>query len=230
MTTAARPTFCPAKGSKLEAKAPSLQYSSRDQPAHKNLKFRQSGQSSLGDVKDIDFKSLVKSKEPGSATIDPLKGTSFDTPKHVRYPGDDEGSLQALGNGRSDQSGCDDSEDDIGDRDGPSATRRDFEGGDDSEGIASLSDEEDDEELLMKELAKIKQEREEKKQKMQLEAEQILTGNPLRFQERGIVKKDWTQDIVFTNQAKRDGRPKRRFINDLVRSDFHKKFMDKYFK
>lgn len=41
MTTASRPTWCPAKGDELDINAaPSLYYSAKDQIAHKKLKIR----------------------------------------------------------------------------------------------------------------------------------------------------------------------------------------------
>ncbi|OII76927.1 hypothetical protein cand_022700 [Cryptosporidium andersoni] len=42
------------------------------------------------------------------------------------------------------------------------------------------------------------------------------------------LKKRWTDDVVFSNQSKREKKVKKRFINDTVRSDFHKQFLKKY--
>ncbi len=45
------------------------------------------------------------------------------------------------------------------------------------------------------------------------------------------VKRRWDEDVVFRNCAKQEDREKKpRFINDAIRSDFHKRFMDKYIK
>ena len=44
------------------------------------------------------------------------------------------------------------------------------------------------------------------------------------------MKRRWDDDVVFKNQARgteERGREKR-FVNDLLRSDFHRRFMDKY--
>ena len=38
----------------------------------------------------------------------------------------------------------------------------------------------------------------------------------------------WYEDAVFKNQAKNEPTERKRFINDTVRSDFHKKFLNKY--
>ena len=42
------------------------------------------------------------------------------------------------------------------------------------------------------------------------------------------LKKRWHEETVFKNQAKNLPKVKKRFINDTVRSDFHRKFMSKY--
>jgi protein CWC15 len=45
------------------------------------------------------------------------------------------------------------------------------------------------------------------------------------------MKRKWNDDVVFRNQAaKEKGGGERRFINDTVRNDFHKRFMDKFMK
>ena len=47
----------------------------------------------------------------------------------------------------------------------------------------------------------------------------------------GRMKRRWNDDVVFRNQAK--GEPdqnKKRFINDTVRNDFHKRFLNKFIK
>jgi protein CWC15 len=44
------------------------------------------------------------------------------------------------------------------------------------------------------------------------------------------VKRRWNDDVVFKNQAKDEPEVKKRFINDTVRSDFHRSFMKKYIK
>lgn len=100
-------------------------------------------------------------------------------------------------------------------------------------------DEEDETAQLMAELAKIKAERAEaaakaaaeqaKKDEEQREKD-IALGNPLLNKQEYGVKRRWDDDVVFKNQARgTDERGKdKRFVNDLLRSDFHRRFMDKY--
>lgn len=106
------------------------------------------------------------------------------------------------------------------------------------------SDDEDEEAALQAELAKIRAERAAVKAKEEAEAaaeeqsqmeEAALTGNPLlnssSAASSGRLKRRWNDDVVFRNQAR--GEPnqnKKRFINDTVRNDFHKRFMNKFIK
>jgi len=120
----------------------------------------------------------------------------------------------------------------------------------DAESSGSSSEEEDSDEddesedetaELMRELAKIKKERaeaaaKEAAEKAAKEEEErefnIARGNPLLNSQDYGVKRRWDDDVVFKNQGrgtseKEKGRGKE-FVNDLLRSDFHKRFMNKY--
>ncbi|KAJ1475545.1 Pre-mRNA-splicing factor Cwf15/Cwc15 [Baffinella frigidus] len=88
----------------------------------------------------------------------------------------------------------------------------------------------------MKELERIKREREEDaakkmaKDKARDEEERqdaMLRGNPLMGGAFG-VKRRWDDDVVFRNQAREDAPVKKQFINDTIRNDFHRKFLHKY--
>ncbi|ODN74146.1 hypothetical protein L202_07597 [Cryptococcus amylolentus CBS 6039] len=81
---------------------------------------------------------------------------------------------------------------------------------------------------------------------------EIATGNPLMNLQAALgtapdtpgsttassvsggfaVKKRWDDDVIFKNQAVGiDDRPKKgEFVNDLLRSEFHKKFMNRFIK
>lgn len=97
-------------------------------------------------------------------------------------------------------------------------------------------DEEEDTEELMRELAKIKREREAEEEKLKEQQgkvdersrrDEVFKGNPL-LQAELSLKRKWDDDTVFKNQARTAPKQKLRYINDSVRSDFHKKFLDKY--
>lgn len=46
----------------------------------------------------------------------------------------------------------------------------------------------------------------------------------------GGLKRRWDDDVVFKNQAKGDivRKPQKRFINDTIRSDFHRSFLTRF--
>ena len=136
------------------------------------------------------------------------------------------------------------------------AGQRDTDGSEEeSDGGANDDDEDDDDdddtEALMAELNRIKQERaaeaarleaERKAREEKIRVENILKGNPLLNPSASSskssepvdfkVKRRWDDDVVFKNCAKGDvsNNKKRDFINDTLRSEFHKKFMDRYIK
>ena len=68
--------------------------------------------------------------------------------------------------------------------------------------------------------------------------ENILSGNllnltgPSQLQANFKVKIRWDDDVVFKNCVKGVDNQKKdkRFVNDILRSEFHKKFMEKYIK
>ena len=109
----------------------------------------------------------------------------------------------------------------------------------DTESEDSESDSEDSEDEtaeLLRELEKIKQERAEKKaqedteraaQDQEQRESDIAYGNPLLNPNKSAdTNKRWDDDVVFRNQARgteKKGKPE--FVNDLLRSDFHKRFM-----
>ena len=106
----------------------------------------------------------------------------------------------------------------------------------------SSSEDDDDTAALYAELAKIKAERAAEKARQEAEAavkdrderdRALATGNPLLNigPKDFTVKRRWDDDVIFKNQARGvDDKPKNRFVNDMLRSDFHRKFLNKYVK
>lgn len=115
---------------------------------------------------------------------------------------------------------------------------------DDNDSDLDDSDDEDEEAALQAELAKIRNERAAMKARADAEAvadeqaqmeEAALTGNPLlnstASSSNGKLKRRWNDDVVFRNQARSEpDQNKKRFINDTVRNDFHKRFLNKFMK
>ena len=95
---------------------------------------------------------------------------------------------------------------------------------------------------IKREKAADEQEKEEKRQQEEekIRMENILSGNPLLKEKYAgptsdksdmKVKRRWDDDVVFKNCSRAEPDKKEKaFINDSLRSDFHRKFMDKYIK
>ncbi|VDD90398.1 unnamed protein product [Enterobius vermicularis] len=222
MTTAHRPTFVPARGGtgKNEGDLSKLsqQYSSKDMPSHTKLKYRQKGQSHADEVRSKDLRRELEEKERIASRE--RRSREGYNPSSVGSSSSKKPRIEAVSHAALDE---DDPYDNYEDED------------DDS-------DEEDTAEL-MAELARIKKERAvEKAQRDAAEAEErerirtenLLHGNPLLNTDTSDfkVRRRWDDDVVFKNCAKGlDERKKEpTFINDAIRSEFHKKFMEKYIK
>jgi protein CWC15 len=113
--------------------------------------------------------------------------------------------------------------------------------GDDSDSDDSDESDEDDEAALQAELEKIRAEREAAKRKEEEEAnvmkekeleEEAMVGNPLLGIETksSKLKRKWNDDVVFRNQARGEPEVQKRFINDTIRNDFHKRFLNKFIR
>ncbi|XP_038208919.1 protein CWC15 homolog A [Zerene cesonia] len=216
MTTAARPTFDPARGGQgrgeKDLSAISRQYSSRDLPGHTKLKYREQGQSTTDELRSRDFRKELDERE-----------------KEVKAPARRQNEPPAKKT-KADQV--------------PAAS---LDADDPLEGDSSDSDDSDDDTAaLLAELNKIKKERaieqakkdaEKKQEEERIRMENILSGNPLlNYSAAGQkndlkVKRRWDDDVVFKNCARSEPEKKANtFINDSLRSEFHKKFMEKYVK
>ncbi|PGG97013.1 pre-mRNA-splicing factor cwc15 [Helicocarpus griseus UAMH5409] len=235
MTTAHRPTFDPARG-KEALRGPA--YHQRLLPAHTLLKTRKPGQGGAADAKRDLRAELLKAEASHFAK----KGISQDK-SSSSTPSAIEPSVpkRQLENGPSEDV-SDDVEDSEAKRRRILEETRDIDADSDGSESESSEDESDDDEdetaELMRELEKIKRERAEQKAKEEQEREaqeqekreaDIARGNPLLNPQDFNVKRRWDDDVVFKNQARgTENRGKKEFVNDLLRSDFHKRFMSKY--
>ncbi|NWZ90450.1 CW15A protein, partial [Nesospiza acunhae] len=231
MTTAARPTFEPARGGRGKGEGDlsqlSKQYSSRDLPSHTKIKYRQTTQDAPEEVRNRDFRRELEERERVAARE---KNRDRPTREHTA-------SSSVSKKPRLDQIPAAnlDADDPLTDED------------DEDEDLEDSDD--DDTAALLAELEKIKKERAEeqarKEQEQKAEEERIrmenillsrnpplnLTG-PAQPQANFKVKRRWDDDVVFKNCAKGIDETKKdkRFVNDTLRSEFHKKFMEKYIK
>ncbi|KAK5128004.1 hypothetical protein LTR85_005121 [Meristemomyces frigidus] len=255
MTTAHRPTFDPARGKDA---ARGEAYHQRLLPAHKTLKYRQAAQGAPDVQAKRDLRAeLLKAeakyyakKEGRELAEDDEEDAVTDAGKErlaIEDSGIDGGAKrklsQAEGGGGADG---DPDEDYEAKKRRVLEETRDIDADSDDADASSDSDSSDEEEEdetaeLMRELAKMKAERAEtaakeaavqaKKDEEQREKD-IALGNPLLNEGRQDygVKRRWDDDVVFKNQARgtEERGKEKRFVNDLLRSDFHRRFMDKY--
>ncbi|KAJ3168958.1 hypothetical protein HDU88_001285 [Geranomyces variabilis] len=228
--TTARPTWHPAIGGhqlRDTNSAPTHNISSRDLATQTKLKLRQQGQNAPGEIDEMLMKERLAEKERQHF----LKANGGDKNQSLRevVPEDEPLKRKRIDDGPSIDK--DDSDDAGGD-----------EGSADESDSSSDDDDDDDEAELLRELEKIRKERAEEKERAERERQQAeeqqreeeaLTGNPLLDAAAPAkdfsVKRRWDDDVVFKNQSKgHDENPKKRFINDVLRSDFHRKFLSKY--
>lgn len=230
MSTAHRPCFHPAVGRSAQGGyrviAPSGK--SRGEGGDRTMKLRAAGQNAPSEVAGRDLKAELEARErrhleeTGRAAVGLVEGPPAkegDAPKPQRLAD-------------VDLSRFDDADDD-------GSSGGDDEGDDDGDDDDDSSSDEDEEAELMRELARIRREREEKaraeeeEKKREADAE-LMRGNPLLASGSSggaaafTVKRRWNDDVVFKNQARDEPKRKKRFINDTVRSDFHRAFISKY--
>ncbi|KAI0821301.1 Pre-mRNA-splicing factor Cwf15/Cwc15 [Irpex lacteus] len=154
----------------------------------------------------------------------------------------------------------DDDEDEDGSEAGPKKAEGGEESDNEEDEDDDDDDEDDDEDEsaeLLRELEKIKRERAEEKERQEREQSassaaqreaEIATANPLLNLAAALgqtpngvnttvpgtfaVKRRWDDDLIFKNQAmsSRDKDKSGQFVNDLLRTEFHKKFMAKFIK
>ncbi|KAJ8439669.1 hypothetical protein Cgig2_017942 [Carnegiea gigantea] len=230
MTTAARPTWAPAKGGNEQGGTrifgPSQKYSSRDLAAHTNLKPRKEGQDTQDELQKRNLREELEERERRHFSS---KDKSYSDDRDRRR-----GHLLLEGSKR-------DAEDRIVPRH-EDADDSDVDVKSDDESDDEDDDDEDDTEALLAELEQIKRERaeekalqERQKQEEELKAKEaeLVRGNPLiNFNNptNFNVKRRWDDDVVFKNQARGEAKAPKRFINDTIRNDFHRKFLQKYMK
>lgn len=257
MTTAHKPTWTPAVGASTGDMmmqgnyrgAVSHQFSARDMPSHLKIKMRKHGQSTQAEIRGKDLRRELEEREQkhfagkGSGHAAKRRGVAQITDSAHRKKRRQKLLTNQAGTGKRR----------ARKKKRPTTKKADGEF-DDSDDTASSSEDDksssgsdsDDEEalLLELELQKIKKERaeerraqaaEEAKRKADEKAESILKGNPLMDPSkplnapgRSVVTRRWDDDVVFKNQARDEPKLKKRFVNDTIRNDFHRRFLTKY--
>ena len=200
MSTAHRPTFNPARGSRtgVNVAIPTKTVRALDLPGETKLLHRDA-------PSEANKKELKRKLEASDPALSAAKRRPESQPLAIENPGDE-------------ISFPEDADELV---------------------LAESSDEDssdDDEEDLLRELARIKEERAEEEAKRLAEEaareraiqEQEMSGaNPL-IGGAAVLRRRWDDDTVFQGQARNAPKNERRFVNDVVRSEFHKKFLNKY--
>lgn len=204
--------------------------SAKNLPSHTKLKFRQDGQADGADVRERDLRAELEEKERKH-----FKSKTRDFEEERQQ---DLKLLESAGTGAGE-----------GAKPRmlvPKAVDADDEDADDVDSDDS-DDDEDDEAELLAELERIKKERaeeaarkaaEEAAKQDQQERSELARGNPLlqerlRLQEAAgdfTMKRRWDDDVVFKNQTRGEPKAQKRFINDTIRNDFHRRFLERYIK
>jgi len=222
------PTYAPARGGEEQGGnrmyKPSVTMSAKDMPSHTKLKYRTGHQvvdkDARGMQEKLQEKETLHLKEKNKFNFEEEKARDLELLQAAAAPSEAPRLIPKAA--------------DADDADDASSSESDSDDDDD----------EDEEAALLAELAKIKKEREEERLRAEAEErereeqakrEQAMTGNPLLGLGGGgggglSLKRKWYEDTVFRNQARGEPKPQRRFINDTVRSDFHKKFLERYIK
>lgn len=255
MTTAHRPTFDPARGKDAQK---GVAYHQRLLPAHTTLKFRQAtqGTTSENSARDLraellraerrhfakkegrepspeeeDVRLAIEEGKVGNETS--ARGVKRNLDVDVAEGGEETGEegeedYEAKRRRVLEETRAIDADSDSSDSDSDN----------DDDDDDSDDDSEDETADLMRELAKIKAERAEQaareaaeqsaKEDEQKEFD-IARGNPLLNPKDYNLKRRWDDDVVFKNQARGTEEKKgKEFVNDLLRSDFHRRFMGRY--
>ncbi|CCF75312.2 protein CWC15 [Babesia microti strain RI] len=222
MTTAHRPTWFNAIGKTKIGTVVSRKISSRDLPGYKNLKTR-----------DGVNLSVDKGIHRDDETIASIEYNKLEFQHKLELKEKEEEQLAQLNN-----------EVPIDNNFIPIENLQELlnqdlnaypEDSDDCPEFTNYSDDDkedsDEEQELLKELSKIKQEKEESQRKREelsnadAKRQKILSANPILS---GVLK-SWDQDVVFKNHEKEEKSVRNKdYINDTVRSEFHKKFLEKY--
>ena len=266
MTTAHRPTYNAATGGSSgntegywsSGGLTSRQFSSRDLPSQLTLKTRQPQQVQDKDRaqmleelarKEAAHRDDVRKQEQSDAIGESLLIESRAATLLLKNESEASAAVRAKYDDADDETSDDDDDSDGGGSGARktrpiasnAATHAANETDSSSESESDTEDDEDETAELMRELEKIKAEREAARLKRAAEEQavqreeheaEMARGNPLSAAasdtRSATMKRRWNHDVVFKNQARDEPETKKRFVNDTIRNDFHRRFLSKY--
>ena len=250
MTTAHRPTFVPRKGNNIFTDIPTLQFSVKDLPSNTTLKLRFNERDGRYYNED-DFLRPRNKEEERKRMIKELKKREREEKRKKQK--EEEKELLFLPNKRKKISETIsekiDNKEEIKNKNEEKEEKNEEENEEDSEEellkeLEKIKKEQEEENKRKNEQIKEKMEKEiinlkEIKEKKEKESENSIgisfdlyndnnfSSFSLSKPEEFSLKKKWYEESLFKNQSRKETKPKKRFINDSVHSDFHYRFLDK---
>ena len=250
MTTAHRPTFVPRKGNNIFTDIPTLQFSVKDLPSNTTLKLRFNERDGRYYNED-DFLRPKNKDEERKRMIKELKKREREEKRKKQK--EEENELLFFPNKRKKISETIsekiDNKEEIKNKNEEKEEKNEEENEEDSEEellkeLEKIKKEQEEENKRKNEQIKEKMEKEiinlkEIKEKKEKESENSIgisfdlyndnnfSSFSLSKPEEFSLKKKWYEESLFKNQSRKETKPKKRFINDSVHSDFHYRFLDK---
>ena len=251
MTTAHRPTFVPRKGNNIYTDIPTLQFSVKDLPSNTILKMRFNEKDGRYYNED-DFIKPKNREDERKRMIKELKKREREEKRKKQK--EEENELLFYPNKRKKISEKDSEkiikkdEFENNNVEKEKQNNNEEENEEDSEEelmreLEKIKREQEEENKRKNEEIKEKMEKEmddlkEKKVEKEKETENSIgisfdlndnnfSSFSLSKPEEFSLKKKWYEESVFKNQSRKEIKPKKRFINDSVHSDFHYIFLDK---
>ena len=250
MTTAHRPTFVPRKGNNIFTDIPTLQFSVKDLPSNTTLKLRFNERDGRYYNEDDILRSKNKEEER-KRMIKELKKREREEKRKKQK--EEENELLIFPNKRKKISETIsekiDNKEEIKNKNEEKEEKNEEENEEDSEEellkeLEKIKKEQEEENKRKNEQIKEKMEKEiinlkEIKEKKEKESENSIgisfdlyndnnfSSFSLSKPEEFSLKKKWYEESLFKNQSRKETKPKKRFINDSVHSDFHYRFLDK---
>ena len=247
MTTAHRPTFVPRKGNNIFTDIPTLQFSVKDLPSNTTLKLRFNERDGRYYNED-DFLRPRNKEEERKRMIKELKKREREEKRKKQK--EEENELLFFPNKRKKISETIsekiDNKEEIKNK---NEEKNEEENEEDSEEelvkeLEKIKREQAEENKRKNDQIKEKMEKEiinlkEIKEKKEKESENSIgisfdlyndnnfSSFSLSKPEEFSLKKKWYEESLFKNQSRKETKPKKRFINDSVHSDFHYRFLDK---
>ena len=250
MTTAHRPTFVPRKGNNIFTDIPTLQFSVKDLPSNTTLKLRFNERDGRYYNED-DFLRPRNKEEERKRMIKELRKREREEKRKKQK--EEENELLFFPNKRKKISETIsekiDNKEEIKNKNEEKEEKNEEENEEDSEEellkeLEKIKKEQEEENKRKNEQIKEKMEKEiinlkEIKEKKEKESENSIgisfdlyndnnfSSFSLSKPEEFSLKKKWYEESLFKNQSRKETKPKKRFINDSVHSDFHYRFLDK---